>query len=94
MKRFLPRNATNWLTWRLLEKAALFTNTISAITGSRGSRRKDSAPDLHFEHPVCLAGANACPPEDCGGRGGYFEMTEIPADEAHSERESFSEWLG
>lgn len=23
--------------------------------------------DADFKHPVCLAGANACPPDDCGG---------------------------
>jgi len=51
-------------------------------------------PDPEFQHPLCLAGANACPPEDCGGIGGYYEMTEILADQTHPERGSFSEWLG
>ncbi|MDQ3668058.1 MAG: plasmid pRiA4b ORF-3 family protein [Acidobacteriota bacterium] len=29
-------------------------------------------PDPAFKHPVCLAGANACPPEDCGGMDGKY----------------------
>ncbi|HEV8542982.1 MAG TPA: hypothetical protein VGR78_11370 [Verrucomicrobiae bacterium] len=32
-------------------------------------------PDPGFKHPVCLAGANARPPEDCGGMG-YYELLE------------------
>lgn len=27
-------------------------------------------PDAAFKHPVCLGGANAAPPEDCGGTPG------------------------
>ena len=51
-------------------------------------------PDPEFKQPVCLAGANACPPEDCGGIGGYLELLEILADPRHSEHESMKEWLG
>jgi hypothetical protein len=51
-------------------------------------------PDPEFQHPVCLAGANNCPPEDCGGIGGYSELIEILADPRHPEHESKKEWLG
>ena len=29
-----------------------------------------------LDHPVCLAGKGACPPEDCGGPWGYEELKE------------------
>lgn len=51
-------------------------------------------PDPGFQHPICLAGANACPPEDCGGISGYYELTDILADPRHSEHGSMKEWLG
>ena len=44
--------------------------------------------------PQCVAGARACPPEDCGGPGGYFQLLEALYDPAHSEHESYLEWLG
>ena len=37
-------------------------------------------PDESFKHPVCLTGKNACPPEDCGGIGGYDDLKMILAD--------------
>jgi hypothetical protein len=47
-----------------------------------------------FKHPVCLAGANACPPEDCGGMGGYYNLLEIMADPKHPEHTDMKEWIG
>jgi hypothetical protein len=51
-------------------------------------------PDASFKHPVCLAGANACPPEDCGGIGGYYNLLEIMADPKHPEHAEMKEWIG
>ncbi len=51
-------------------------------------------PDPEFQHPICLAGANACPPEDCGGIGGYSELIEILADPRNLRHESMKDWLG
>lgn len=45
-------------------------------------------------YPRCLAGARACPPEDCGGLGGYAELLQTIADPAHEEYESTMTWLG
>jgi Uma2 family endonuclease len=35
--------------------------------------------------PVCLDGARACPPEDCGGPGGYEDLVAASRDEAPAE---------
>jgi len=51
-------------------------------------------PDPQFQHPICLAGANACPPEDCGGISGYNDLIEILADPQNPEHERMKEWLG
>jgi hypothetical protein len=54
---------------------------------------KKLPPDPSFTHPVCLAGENACPPEDCGGIGGFYGILEIAADPSHPEHEEILEWL-
>ncbi len=46
------------------------------------------------EHPVCLDGQMNCPPEDCGGIWGYYQMLEILRDPAAEEHETWKEWLG
>jgi len=51
-------------------------------------------PDPAFKHPVCLAGANRCPPEDCGGIPGYYDLLAILADPNHEEHEQMKEWVG
>jgi hypothetical protein len=44
-------------------------------------------------YPRCLAGRWACPPEDCGGDGGYFAMLEVLADPKDEEYEERRDWL-
>jgi len=55
---------------------------------------KTLPPDADFKHPVCLGGAMACPPEDCGGLGGYSNLLEVLADPKHPEHEEMKEWVG
>lgn len=43
---------------------------------------------------VCLDGANACPPEDVGGSGGYEHLLAVLADPSHSEYEHLRQWVG
>jgi hypothetical protein len=43
---------------------------------------------------VCLAGSRACPPEDCGGIGGYEDLLKALKNKKHPEHRSMKEWLG
>jgi len=45
------------------------------------------------KYPVCVAGARACPPEDCGGIGGFYDLLEIMNNPKHEEYEDMIEWL-
>lgn len=44
--------------------------------------------------PRCVAGANACPPEDCGGPHGYDELRRILADPSDPEHAAMRRWAG
>jgi hypothetical protein len=43
--------------------------------------------------PACVDGGRACPPEDCGGTGGFQELLSILADPTHPEHHDRLEWL-
>ncbi len=45
------------------------------------------------KYPLCVAGERACPPEDCGGVPGYYQLLEILADPNHHEYHEYNEWL-
>lgn len=53
---------------------------------------------LHREngltYPTCLDGKLNCPPEDCGGIPGFYELLEIIGNKRHRERKEMLEWLG
>jgi hypothetical protein len=40
----------------------------------------------------CVAGKRACPPDDCGGLGGYFRLLEIMADPGHPDHADAALW--
>lgn len=50
--------------------------------------------EVDGSYPCCLAGARACPPEDCGGPPGYASLLETMADPEHEEYEAMMDWLG
>jgi len=50
--------------------------------------------DENVSYPVCLEGARACPPEDCGGVPGYQELLDIIADPASEGYAEVIRWLG
>ena len=45
------------------------------------------------KYPLCLGGERACPPEDCGGVPGYYELLKILREPNHPEYEDYIEWL-
>lgn len=45
-------------------------------------------------YPLCVAGARACPPEDCGGLSGYSYLIEAILDPEHEEHEIMLDWVG
>ncbi len=44
--------------------------------------------------PACVDGRRACPPEDCGGTGGFEDLLAILADPRHPEYRERREWMG
>lgn len=44
--------------------------------------------------PMCIAGANACPPEDVGGPSGYMDFVQAMRDPAHEEHLAMWRWHG
>jgi Plasmid pRiA4b ORF-3-like protein len=51
-------------------------------------REKDIA------YPRCIDGKRACPPEDCGGVGGYEDFLEIIMDPHNQSYDEMLEWVG
>lgn len=43
--------------------------------------------------PVCLEGARACPPEDCGGPSGYADLLEALNNPDHEQHLEMKQWL-
>jgi hypothetical protein len=44
--------------------------------------------------PMCTAGKGACPPEDCGGIPGYYNLLETLDDPKHPDHKEMRKWLG
>jgi hypothetical protein len=50
--------------------------------------------DKKYIYPVCLTGKRACPPEDCGGIGGYEDLIETLSNPKDPEHQEMCNWLG
>jgi len=51
-------------------------------------------PEPGKTYPFCLAGARACPPEDCGGVYGYEDFLKAIKDKKHPEHKEKLDWIG
>jgi hypothetical protein len=50
--------------------------------------------DAGTVYPACTGGEGACPPEDCGGPGGFADLKDTLAGPPGSEREEMRAWAG
>jgi hypothetical protein len=55
-------------------------------------KRLHAEPDTTY--PVCTEGRLACPPEDCGGIPGYYDVIDALADPGHPRYDEVSDWIG
>jgi hypothetical protein len=47
-----------------------------------------------LRYPACLAGARACPPDDCGGPPGYERLVDALRDPTQKANAELLEWCG
>lgn len=52
------------------------------------------APDHQLRYPMCVGGKMACPPDDCGGIGGYYNMLRILKKPGHRDYDMLFKWIG
>lgn len=55
---------------------------------------EQAMPSVGAGTPHLVDGAGACPPEDCGGTGGFEHLLEVLADPTDEEHEEMLEWVG
>jgi pRiA4b ORF-3-like protein len=55
---------------------------------------KRLAADPNMVYPTCTAGQRACPPEDCGGVGGFYALLDAISNPNHDHHEEMLEWVG
>lgn len=55
---------------------------------------KKCSPEIDVKYPCCVDGELACPPEDCGGIRGFYDMLEALNNPDNEEHESYKEWVG
>ena len=47
-----------------------------------------------LDYPRCIDGKMACPPEDCGGIGGYTELIRALQNPKYKRHKELIEWIG
>ncbi len=50
--------------------------------------------DPNMAYPACTGGAGACPPEDCGGVGGFYSLLRTLRNPQHKLHKQLLEWVG
>jgi hypothetical protein len=55
---------------------------------------KQLPADPDTTYPVYTDGKLACPPEDCGGIPGFYDLLDALSDPNHERHEELSDWIG
>lgn len=55
---------------------------------------EETAESEEVRPPMCVGGARACPPEDCGGPFGYDDLLRILKSPKHRRYREMREWVG
>lgn len=51
-------------------------------------------PEPGERYPLCVDGERSCPPEDCGGVGGYKELLRVLGNPNHRDYKFMRRWAG
>lgn len=54
----------------------------------------EKIPEEGLINPLCIDGQGACPPEDCGGVHGYYNMVDTINNPEHPDHYEMAEWMG
>ena len=50
--------------------------------------------EKNLKYPICIDGERSCPPEDCGGVSGYYEMLKTLSNPEDEDYEDMKTWVG
>jgi len=70
------------------------SSCITTISATTGGTRYISNVRSNRSQARCIAGANACPPEDCRGPYRFPDLVAILFDPQHEEHSETHEWIG
>src|SRR5215813_9592272 len=104
MRRSIPEDATLWVikqrTVRLssvLSRAgakAIYTYDMGDSWEHGIVLEKRLPVDPGTVYPVCTGGERACPPEDCGGIPGFYDLLNALGDPMHEQHDELQDWVG
>jgi hypothetical protein len=73
---------------------AIYTYDFGDTWEHRIVLEKRLAVNPNTKYPVCTDGQLACPPEDCGGIPGFYDLVEALNDPNHERHEEMLDWFG
>ena len=54
---------------------------------------KTAPREAGIHYPLCINGKQGCPPDDCGGLGGYDHVRDVLRNPKHPEHADMLSWL-